>query len=311
MGFGTLAHTVWFQNKAKSNPPKVVRGNLGIFVNEHQSIRTVNLPQDVLEITVTKIGDDTHRLKAFSLTCYSWYLAAVPHLHHTLTLEDKHSDPSRADLRPLAKLHKMDLLPFVKKLLIRSSAFEAWFSPRKFDRQTLRSFSVLTNIQRLRIEWFDLSKFVPDLERYFGHFAPTLRSISLIISSGTQMELLYFLGLFPNLDDIEIEYFPTTKPDSDPNPGFELAVPFSAPSLRGQLKLTHFTNETVFKDMITLFGGLRFRYMDLFSVEGSRLLLEACADTLQTVRVYPSVPNSAEKSPWPLSNACADEGYRI
>jgi hypothetical protein len=295
VGFGTLSHTTWFPNKAWSNQPKVARSNLETLVNENHSIRTANLPQDVLEVIVADIGDDIPCLKDFSLTCYSWYLAAVPHLHRTVTLEDRPLDASRAELKPLAKLHKMELLPFARTLLVRSSSFEPWLSPRKFDRQTLRYFTTLSNIQKLRIERFDLSKFIPDVERYFGHLARTIRSISLVISSGTQMELLYFLGLFPNLDDIEIEYYPTMKFGSPPpNPGFELAVPFSAPSLRGQLKLTHFTSETVFRDMITLFGGLRFRYMDLFSVEGSRLLLEACADTLHTVRVYPSVPNSTE-----------------
>ena len=249
--------------------------------------RTVNLPQDILEIIIIDLGDDLLSLKAFSTTCYSWYIAAAPHLHHTLTLEERPSDQTRAELKPLAKLYKMDLLPFVKKLWIRCSSFEPWISPRKFDRQTLRYFSALTNVQQLRIERFDLSKFMPGVERYFGHFAPALRSISLTISSGTQRQLLYFLSLFPNLDDIEIEYYPTTNPCSE-----EVAVPFSIPSLRGQLKLTHFPNETIFRDMIRLFGGLRFRYMDLFSVEGSRLLLEACADTLQTVRINPIVPNS-------------------
>ena len=309
MGFGTLAHTIWFQNKVRSNQPKVARSNLETLVNEHHPIRTVNLPQDVLEVVVADIGDDIPCLKDFSLTCYSWYLAAVPHLHRIVTLEDRPLDASRAELKPLAKLHKMELLQFARTLLVRSSSFEPWLTPRKFDRQTLRYFGTLSNIQRLRIERFDLSKFIPDLERYFGHFAQTIKSISLIISSGTQMELLYFLGLFPKLDDIEIEYYPTAKLDpSPPNPGFELAVPFSVPSLRGQLKLTHFTSETVFRDMITLFGGLRFRYMDLFSVEGSRLLLEACADTLHAVRVYPSVPNSEETIL--RSNARADEEYR-
>jgi len=253
----------------------------------------VNLPQDVLEIVVMDICDIRH-LKAFSATCYSWYLAAVPHLHRTLTLEDR-LDPTRAELKPLAKLYKMDLLTFVKKLWIRTPSFEPWLLPKKFDRQSLRHFSALTNVQQLRIERFDLSKFMPGIERYFGHFAPTLRSISLTISSGTQLQLLFFLGLFPNLDDIEIEYYPTTNSESTPNPGSELAVPFSIPSLGGQLKLTHFTSETTARDMITLFGGLRFQYMDLFSVEGSRLLLDACSDTLQTVRVYPSVPNKSKQ----------------
>jgi hypothetical protein len=292
VGFGALASTILFQtNKAKSSPPTATRSNLEAFATETRRARTVNLPQDVLEIVIINVCD-IHRLKAFSATCYSWYLAAVPHLHRTLTLEDR-LDPTRAELKPLAKLCKMDLLPFVKKLWIRTPLFEPWLLPKKFDRQSLRHFSALTNVQQLRIERFDLSKFMPGIERYFGHFAPALRSISLTISSGTQLQLLYFLGLFPNLDDIEIEYYPTANSDTTPNPGSELAVPFSIPSLGGQLKLTHFTSETTARDMITLFGGLRFRYMDLFSVEGSRLLLDACSDTLQTVRVYPSVPNSA------------------
>ena len=240
------------------------------------------------------LGNDLASIKAFSATCYSWYLAAAPRLHHALTLEERTLNPARAELRPLTKLHKLNLLPFVKKLSIRSSSFDPWFSPKKFDKQTIRSFSALTNVQKLRIEMFDLSKFVPGVGRYFEHFAPTLRSISLTISSGTPRQLLCLLAVFPNLDDIEIEYYPTTGSDASTGAGSEVAIPFSVPSLRGQLKLTHFPSETICRDMITLFGGLRFRYMDLFSVEGSRLLLGACADTLQSVRIYPVVPCSKE-----------------
>ena len=256
--------------------------------------RTVNLPQDILEIIIADLGDDLLSLKTFSTICYSWYLAAAPHLHHTLTLGERPSDQTRTELKPLAKLHEMNLLPLVKKLGIRTSSFDPWILPGKFDRQTLQHFSALTNVQQLRIERFDLSKFMPGIERYFGHFAPTLRSISLTISSGTQRQLLHFLALFPHLDDIEIEYYPTTEPDTITKPNSEVAVPFSVPSLRGQLKLTHFPSDTMFRDMITLFGGLRFQYMDLCSVEGSRLLLKACADTLQTVRINPIAPNSAD-----------------
>ena len=40
------------------------------------------------------------------------------------------------------------------------------------------------------------------------------------------------------------------------------------------------------KEMIELFGGIRFRHMDLFYVDGMSLLLEACAETLETLRFY-------------------------
>ena len=44
------------------------------------------------------------------------------------------------------------------------------------------------------------------------------------------------------------------------------------------------------KEMIKFFGGLRFRNMDLFRVSCVRLLLDACAETLETLRIYPTDP---------------------
>ena len=46
--------------------------------------------------------------------------------------------------------------------------------------------------------------------------------------------------------------------------------------------------EILVKDMITLFGGLRFRHMDLYGVTFVRLLLDACTETLETLRFYPT-----------------------
>lgn len=50
------------------------------------------------------------------------------------------------------------------------------------------------------------------------------------------------------------------------------------------------------KVMIALFGGLRFRHIDLFSVKCAQLLLHACAKTLETLRLYPSDPDGEELS---------------
>ena len=44
------------------------------------------------------------------------------------------------------------------------------------------------------------------------------------------------------------------------------------------------------KDVITLFGGLRFHEMDLFGVKCLPLLLKECAETLETLRLYPTDP---------------------
>ena len=42
------------------------------------------------------------------------------------------------------------------------------------------------------------------------------------------------------------------------------------------------------RDMIALFGGLRFSHMDVNKVECVQLLLDACATTLETLRLYPN-----------------------
>jgi len=55
--------------------------------------------------------------------------------------------------------------------------------------------------------------------------------------------------------------------------------------------MTCFTRVGLLKDMIDLFGGIRFRYMDLYYVRGMRLLLDTCAETLETLWLYPSDPH--------------------
>ena len=59
---------------------------------------------------------DVSSLLAYSLTCYSWYLVAIPHLHHALItgawplcLDNKSLTPG-----PLQYSHKFALLPLVK-----------------------------------------------------------------------------------------------------------------------------------------------------------------------------------------------------
>ena len=52
--------------------------------------------------------------------------------------------------------------------------------------------------------------------------------------------------------------------------------------------------EGLLKEMIKLFGGIRFHYMDLFDVCEMRLLLNACATTLEALRLYPSDPRGEQ-----------------
>ena len=48
--------------------------------------------------------------------------------------------------------------------------------------------------------------------------------------------------------------------------------------------------------MIDLFGGIRFRHVDLYNVHGVGILLDACAETLETLRLCPADLRSKERS---------------
>jgi hypothetical protein len=235
-----------------------------------------HLPYELMEIIIAHIALDLDTLKAFSLTCRTWYIAAVPHLHHTLTLT------SRGELKPLSKLHKLGLMPLIKEIWVEQHE-NAWLVPQTFSRRDLRFFSAFMNVQTLVFERLEIPRFMPGVERYFAHFSPALRSITFMQPLCTPRQLSHFLSLFPNLDDIAIWEFPTYPPNVT-IPVTEL-VPFYTPRLRGRLVLRGSNSVETWTHLIASGGRLRFCYMDLWSVRGcAPVLFEACADTLETLR---------------------------
>jgi len=233
---------------------------------------------------------NTHSLLACSLTCYSWYIAAVPHLHHTLVTpayswcrNSKFTWP-----KPLRHMHELGLLPLVKKFEVHESRFgdDDIFSPKRFNRDILRQFSALSNVQELGMDRLDIPKFMPMIQRYFGHFLPTVRSLTLREPQGSRHQIIYFIGVFQHLEDLKLLYS-WAGFQEDPVDDLTLIPPF-VPPLRGRLTMTCFTLVELLTDMIDLFGGIRFRYMDLYYVNGMQLLLDACVETLETLRLYPT-----------------------
>ena len=183
-------------------------------------------------------------------------------------------------------------MPFVKE--IRADAryrWYPWFVPRAFNNRNLRYFSAFTNVQTLKIRKMEIYRFIPAIERYFGLFSQTLRSITLWDPCCTPRQLSYFLSLFSNLDDIDIQLVNTNVPRTTiPD---AVLVPVSTPKLRGQLTLHHFYCPETWTDLISSCGGLRFRYMDLYGVaDCTSILFEACAETVETVRFHiPYIPD--------------------
>lgn len=249
----------------------------------HES--TCRLPYEVVEMIIANPACDLTALKACSLTCRSWYTIAFPHIHHTLLLNDKPFDTFRCKLKPLSGLHELGLIPLVKEIVVdQLGGPGGWFGPEAFGPNDLDYFSSFANVRTLRIQGLDIDRFMGGVERYFGQFSPTLRSISLSYPTcSTPRQLSHFLSLFPNLDDVDIRQFLASNKAI---PDMEL-LPFSAPKLRGQLTLHDFRSTETWMLLIAVCGGLQFRQMVLRNVGGcTPILLKACAKTLETLRFY-------------------------
>jgi len=173
----------------------------------------------------------------------------------------------------------------VKEIRVKQTlGINGWFGPQAFSRRDLRYFSAFANVQALVLQRFQIYRFLPGIERYFEHFSPTLRSITLLNLRCTPRQLSYFLSLFSNLDDIEIR-FAYTYTSCQTIPDAQLVL-FSTPSLRGRLALHRFRWAETWADLIASRCFLRFRYMDLRGSEScTPILLEACAETLETLRL--------------------------
>ena len=271
---------VWRRGKVKVNR---------LLGNAPPEIRTVHesacpLPSEIVEMIIAHLTHNLHSLKACSLICRSWYIVAVPHLHHTLRLSSRGRSDARMGLKPLSKLHELRLMSFVQEIKVYEFyLLDPWFVPQAFSRRDLRYWAAFANVQTLELSGFQIYHFIPGIERYFQHFSPTLRSIMLHCPRCTPRQLSHFLSLFSNLDNIWISGI---VPPSTIVPNTEL-VPFSTPKLRGRLVLAYFWGAGAWTYLIAPSNGLRFHYVDLCSVgDCAPVLLEACAETMETLRIH-------------------------
>ena len=247
------------------------------------------LPPEIVEIIIAYLIYDMRCLRACTMICHSWYIVASPHLHRTLVISTHTLGQSTGWQKPFRRKHSLGLLPLVKWLRVhgRNNGYVG-LSPTLFNSDTLDQFSALTNVRELEVEYLDIPNFIPHIQRYFGHFLPTLTSLDLKEPRGTNRQVIYFIGQFQHLQDlklIDVEFYRGEEPAND----LTLIPPF-IPPLRGRLVMSRFTKVGLLKGMIDLFRGIRFYRMRLFDVDGMRLLFDAGAETLEDLVLDPTDP---------------------
>jgi len=267
--------TFWNQGKAKIDR---LLGGAASETTAHES--TYRVPYEIVETIIAHLTRDLHALKACSLTCRSWHAVAVPHVYHTLILG---RGATHSQLKLLSKLHNQGLMPFVNEIRVEHlQGRGGWFVHKAFNHCDLCYFSAFANVHTLDIRNLEIHRFIPGVERYFGHFSQALRSIKLYYPFCTPQQQSHFHSLFSNLDDVEI--WGTNA--CTPVPVQDTLVPFSAPGPRGWLVLRNHHWPETWTHLISS-GGLRFRHMDLGQCTNCiPILLEACAKTLETLQLY-------------------------
>ena len=238
------------------------------------------LPQEVVDMIVAHLIHDTRSLLACSSTSRSWYGAAAPHLHRTLIIQNNAYANKKAKWpEPLRAASKFGFLPFVTRVSIsRGIAYGYRFSSMDFNHRSQREFSALINVRELSIERLDIPSFIPKIREYFGQFSTTLRSLTLIDVIGSGGQFVFYVGLFPHLEDLEFEGCSSGYEEDDLT-----LIPSSVPSFRGRLT-AHFPGDAIGKAMLRLFGEIRFRRMDLRR-GGIQHLLYACPNTMETLKL--------------------------
>ena len=280
-----LVKRIWYRSRARIRG--IRPGGAPPTCTTHPS-PAMRLPQEIVEIVIAYLIYDLPSLRSCSLTCYSWYIAAVSHLHHTLTvfIHRRYREKSRWR-DAIKRKHMLGLLPLVKTLGIKH-CFQQDFYPKRLNCCLLPKFLTLTNVQTLEIDGLDITKFIPKIAKYFGPLFSTVRSLHLKSPTGSNREIIFFIGSFRYLNDLLLCYrgYDWRKdPKEDPT----LIPPFTPP-LQGQLMVWKMVDEHLFRDMVHFFGEIRFSALNLRNAGETRFLLRACAKTLRVLRLYPDHP---------------------
>jgi hypothetical protein len=251
-----LAKRVWFRSLAKIR--RMRSAGASPDTPATPSSPATRLPQEIVEIIIAYLIYDTCSLRACILICHSWYTASVPHLHHTLIIqpcwwayESKNEWP-----KPLQNASELGLLPLVKTLrLLGIHDRIPWFSSKQFNRRILRHFLALTNVQELVIDNLDIPSFMPMVQRYFGHFSPTVRTLALKDPIGSSRQILYFIGLFEHLENLTLIDWTFDPRESEPADDLT-PVPLFTPPLRGWLVIDTPARVGFLEGMNRVFGGI-------------------------------------------------------
>ena len=185
------------------------------------------LPLEIIEEIIDMLVGDTKSLLLCSLVSTSWVHRSRRHLFADIQLH------SLSDLQSWFKNGLGASSNHVRALDLAQNDDFSWIIPDSLAG-VLNDFTSFHNVQSLTLTGLDLTPFDEySLTRSFGHFSEHLTSLNVKGMTVHPDALLYFVCMFPKLDNLKLDYLTmgvATIPSREP---------IVKPRFRGKLALSN------------------------------------------------------------------------
>jgi hypothetical protein len=245
-----------------------------------------NLPQELVDEILAYLKDDLSSLTSCSKSCKALFCSTRPLIYRTFCLTRytagtyRSGSLNRGGFDALRLAERAQVLQYATRLDI---CLGNKFVPKNLQPH-LRYFHAMRGITSLTIYRLDVARFLPALDKWFGHIMPTLRSLTLIGARTSTEDIFHLVFRFPLLQDLHLEEF--LQADCRPPQPYippELTI---SPPLNGTLRFWGtYSSDNFIRSLASAPGGIHFRSVEVGDVGmiSFQALIDACSKTIETI----------------------------
>jgi hypothetical protein len=230
------------------------------------------LPQELAESIIDHLWYHVDSLLACCLTCRAWVEPSRYHLFYKRRLIYEHQYKS------LSTLRRYGLIAYIRRIeLDLLPAF-----PNKFPMfRYLKDMGPAVSLRALALT--EYNAFYLSGSTRLAQATASLVTLELVSPGGAASDILRFICLFPNLDNLLVAKYSkwgATRP----------LCYGTSPSFRGVLTLKYMDcigEDGFVQGLLKVPGGLQFQGLVLRCNEGVEQLISACSRTLRTLFYQP------------------------
>ena len=259
-----LSYTLWFGCKHLNRKLKRVLRT--------SKVGNIWLPQEIVDIIVGHVSDDRDTLFACTHLSRTWCIAARSHLHRNFTISSAEDFQSVEDLQNLGIVH------LVRKVLVAQMFNQSDY----LSSQNLTHFHAFTHLQELSIKYLDIGELLVWLHQHCDILRSTVRTLTLLYPRCSIKQLICFIGLFSNLENLAVNSIDSVDLHESQVPVME-----GSPPLTGRLSLSGILDQQFLSALAWMPNGLGFRTVDMQFCGDAQEIIDACAGTITRLIYYP------------------------